>query len=230
MPHPNRKGCDGGGTSGFDSVTSHATGRQASTAPQPRRGRFRCYPVGPLFGISTRIIVPRPRDCPPPMSSREYQEILAAWNANAVNRPAALTLAQLREWMSAPTEPAPGTATIQPVNAGGVPAEWVCGPAADPDRRLLYLHGGGYVSGGAACYREFTAVLSNATGCAVLATDYRLGPEHPFPAAVEDAVAAYCWMRAHGPAGEHPAPRTFIAGDSAGGGLTLAALLALRDA
>ena len=163
------------------------------------------------------------------MASKEYQRILAEWMANARNRPATIDVPLLRQWMSGVTEPAPGTATIMPVDAGGVPAEWVCGTKADPDRRLLYLHGGGYISGSAAVYRDFTATLSNATGCVVLAADYRVGPEHPFPAAVDDGVTAHQWMRAHGPKGKRKAVRTFVAGDSAGGGLTLATLLALRD-
>ena len=163
------------------------------------------------------------------MASQEFYTMLAPWTASALRKPETIEISQLKKWMTGETAPASGTATIHPVDAAGVPAEWVCGTQADPDRRLLYLHGGGYVIGSAAFYRDFTATLSNATGCVVLAADYRLGPEHPFPAAVEDAVAAYQWMREHGRAGARAATRTFIAGDSAGGGLTLAALLALRD-
>lgn len=163
------------------------------------------------------------------MASREFYEMLAPWTENIANRPETLELATLRLWMSGETAPLPGT-SLHAVTAGGVPAEWVCSPGANPDCRVLYLHGGGYVSGNPANYREFTSELSQATGCAVLAPDYRLGPEFPFPAAVEDAVAAFTWMREHGPAGPSAATHTFIMGDSAGGGLTLAALLALRDA
>ena len=86
----------------------------------------------------------------------------------------------------------------QAVSAGGVPAEWLDGPGARPDRAVLYLHGGGYVLGGVDSHRDLIARLSAATGARGLGLDYRLAPEHPFPAAVEDAVArtASCSRRA----------------------------------
>jgi acetyl esterase/lipase len=111
----------------------------------------------------------------------------------------------------------------------GMPCEWVVAPGADPDVRLLYLHGGGYVSGSGANYLPLAAHISTAAQCAVLLPDYRLAPEHRFPAALEDCICAHEWMIASGPYGQAPAKATFIAGDSAGGGLTLATLLALRD-
>ena len=120
--------------------------------------------------------------------------------------------------------------TIETTSAGGVPADWVSAPGADPSRRMLYMHGGGYTMGSAASHRRISGDLSRAAGCVVLNLDYRLAPEAPFPAAVEDAVAAYNWMLQNGPAGAAPAADTFIAGDSAGGGLALATLMALRDA
>jgi epsilon-lactone hydrolase len=122
--------------------------------------------------------------------------------------------------MLIPRPPA-GTRTT-PVDAGGVPAEWVETPAARADRRLLFLHGGGYRLGAPATYRHFTWRLATAARARLLAIDYRLAPEHPFPAALEDALAAYRWMLAGG-------ARMLIAGDSAGGGLALALLLRLRD-
>jgi acetyl esterase/lipase len=110
-----------------------------------------------------------------------------------------------------------------------VPCEWVVAPGADADLRLLYLHGGGFVSGSPGNYLPLAADLSAAANCSVLLPDYGLAPEHPFPAAIEDCVRAHEWMRHHGPAGPGPAKATFIAGDSAGGGLTLATVQALRD-
>ena len=95
--------------------------------------------------------------------------------------------------------------------------------------RLLYLHGGGYVSGAGAFYLALAAHLSAAAQCAVLLPDYRLAPEHPFPAGLEDCIRAYQWLTVTGPVGAAAAKATFIAGDSAGGGLALATLLALRD-
>ena len=117
--------------------------------------------------------------------------------------------------------------TLNRVDAGGVPAAWVEAPGADAGRVMLYLHGGGYVIGSIDTHRELAGRLSQASAARVLILDYRLAPEHPYPAAVEDAAAAYRWLLADG--GAEPA-RTVIAGDSAGGGLTVAAMLALRDA
>ena len=115
------------------------------------------------------------------------------------------------------------------VQIDGMPCEWVVAPGADPDLRLLYLHGGGYVSGSGGKYLPLAADLSAAAQCAVLLPDYRLAPEHRFPAAIEDCIRAHEWLIAHGPDGAATPGATFIGGDSAGGGLTLATLLALRD-
>jgi acetyl esterase/lipase len=115
------------------------------------------------------------------------------------------------------------------VAAAGVPCEWVLAPGADPDRRLLYLHGGAWTSGGLDSHRPLSARLSAATGAAVLAVDYRLAPEHPFPAGLDDCLAGYGWLRGHGPSGPAPARSVFVAGDSAGGNLTLALLFAARQ-
>jgi acetyl esterase/lipase len=124
------------------------------------------------------------------------------------------------------TFPSAGETKCTPVSAGGVPAEWIAGPGAADDRVILYLHGGGYVMGSIATHREMVARLSKASGARALALDYRLAPEHPFPAAVDDAVAAYRWLLSQ----NIKPSRIVVAGDSAGGGLTLATLVALRDA
>ncbi len=114
----------------------------------------------------------------------------------------------------------------EPVTAGGVKAEWITAPNAAADRAILYLHGGGYIMGSINTHRELIARLSKAAQARILALDYRLAPEHPFPAPVEDATAAYRWMLAQG----LKPSRIAVAGDSAGGGLTVAALVAFRDA
>ncbi len=114
----------------------------------------------------------------------------------------------------------------EPVTANGVKAEWVSAPDADPGRAILYLHGGGYVIGSINTHRSLAARLSRAAKARVLVIDYRLAPEHPFPAAVDDSVAAYRWMLAQG----LKASRIAVSGDSAGGGLTAATLVAIRDA
>src|SRR3712207_1184232 len=111
------------------------------------------------------------------------------------------------------------------VNAGGVPSEWVIPANADPDRVLVYLHGGGYLIGGIAEVREMVARIAGAAQARALIVDYRLAPEHPFPAAVEDSVTAYRWLLDQGIRPE----RIAVAGESAGGGLTVALLVALRD-
>jgi monoterpene epsilon-lactone hydrolase len=113
-----------------------------------------------------------------------------------------------------------------PVDAAGVPAEWITTPEALHERGIYYLHGGGYTLGSINTHREIISRLSRAARARALAIDYRLAPEHPFPAAVEDSTAAYRWLLA---IGVDPA-RLVIAGDSAGGGLTVATLVALRDA
>ena len=116
-------------------------------------------------------------------------------------------------------------ATVDEVNANGVPAEMVRADGASGDGVTLYLHGGGYVIGSPATHREFAKRLSAATGGGVLAIDYRLAPEHPFPAPVEDAVAAYQWLLEQG----YDPARISIGGDSAGGGLAVATLVSLKE-
>jgi acetyl esterase/lipase len=113
-----------------------------------------------------------------------------------------------------------------PVDVAGVRGEWVEADGASSDRAVLYLHGGGYVMGSFVTHRKLAGDLSRASGARVLMVDYRLAPEHPCPAGVDDAVHAYRWLRAE--VGD--AARLALAGDSAGGGLTVATLIALRDA
>jgi epsilon-lactone hydrolase len=120
-------------------------------------------------------------------------------------------------------------AEVRKVDAAGVPCEWLLARGSDPDSRLLYIHGGGWTAGGLESHRPLSARLAAATGCAVLAVDYRLAPEHAFPAGLDDCLAAYGWLRANGPRGAAPAASLFVAGDSAGGNLTLALLLALKQ-
>ncbi len=135
----------------------------------------------------------------------------------------------LRAGMGTRVPPTIKDVKLIPVKVGEIPCEWVLAPGADPEIRLLYIHGGGFVSGSGGRYLPLAAHISAAAKCAVLLPDYRLAPEHPFPAGLDDCVAAHEWMDAHGPSGPAPAKATFIAGDSAGGNLTLATLLALKD-
>ncbi len=119
----------------------------------------------------------------------------------------------------------PAPAPAQPVNDGAVKGEWLQ-LTADPRLTVYYLHGGGYVACSPQTHRPFTSALSRAANARVFALDYRLAPEHRFPAAVEDAVAGYRWLLNQG----LDSQEIVIGGDSAGGGLTMATLVALRDA
>jgi epsilon-lactone hydrolase len=116
--------------------------------------------------------------------------------------------------------------TVEPVNANGVRAEWTTTPSDARDAALMYLHGGGYVIGSLDSHRHLAAEAGRACGSAALALNYRLAPEHPFPAAVDDAVAGYRFLLGRGVA----PGRIALAGDSAGGGLVVSAMLALREA
>jgi monoterpene epsilon-lactone hydrolase len=119
----------------------------------------------------------------------------------------------------------PSGVDIEVVDANGVPAEFTRAPGARTDAALLYLHGGGYCIGSIRTHRSLAAQLARTTSLPVLSIGYRLAPEHPHPAAVDDAISAYQWLL-----DQRIAPaKLAIAGDSAGGGLTIATLLALRD-
>jgi acetyl esterase/lipase len=120
----------------------------------------------------------------------------------------------------------PADVSVKPVDAFGVRAEWTSTADADPSRAVLYLHGGGYVIGSLDSHRHLAAEVGRACGARTLAVDYRLAPEHPFPAPVEDTVAAYRYLLESGLRSD----RIALAGDSAGGGLVVGALLAIREA
>jgi phosphinothricin tripeptide acetyl hydrolase len=124
----------------------------------------------------------------------------------------------------ASAQPPPGV-EVRPTLLGGRPAEWITPHGGREDAAVLYLHGGGYCIGSLGTHRDLAARLAIASGCVVVTLDYRLAPEHPFPAGLDDARAAFAELTAGG----IPPQRLAIAGDSAGGGLTMATLLALRD-
>jgi epsilon-lactone hydrolase len=119
----------------------------------------------------------------------------------------------------------PAGIDISPVTIDGIPAEWILPSGATRDRIIFFLHGGGYVSGSCSDHRIHVAKFVKGTGLAALLFEYRLAPEHPYLAAIEDSLAAYQWLLHQGVS---PSDIVF-AGDSAGGGLALALLLALRD-
>ncbi len=161
--------------------------------------------------------------------SREGAEYLEKLRKGTPFGTSSFDLEALRRGMGVRNEPRIQGVRLLRANVGEIPCEWVLAPGADPDVRLLYLHGGGWVSGSGGNYLPLAADISEAAGCAVLLPDYRLAPEHRFPAGLEDCIAAHNWLTANGPFGPAPCAATFIAGDSAGGNLTLATLLALRD-
>ena len=158
------------------------------------------------------------------MASEQNQKVIELIKSRPMNPNASIEAR--RAGMEKISERVASDISCTPVDVGGIRGEWVSAPGADPNRAILYLHGGGYVTGSIVTHRAMVARMSRASGARVLIIDYRLAPEHPFPAAVQDATAAYKWMLAQGLKPAHIA----IAGDSAGGGLTIAALLALRDA
>lgn len=160
------------------------------------------------------------------MSISEIGSIVALLRERARKIPA--TIPELREDFERFTGEIPvvaGTKTSE-TTANGVPATWVSTPGVDQKHAVLYLHGGGYVIGSPRSHLPLIARVSSGAKARCLAPDYRLAPEHPFPAAVEDAVSAYRWLLEHGM--DHK--RIALAGDSAGGGLVIAALVAARDA
>ncbi|HEY2518473.1 MAG TPA: alpha/beta hydrolase [Streptosporangiaceae bacterium] len=122
--------------------------------------------------------------------------------------------------------PVPADVQVTAVTAGGVPAHWLAAPGADPGRVLLFLHGGGFEFGSVASDGELAARLGRASGMRVLFPEYRLAPEHPFPAAIDDVLAVWRWLRT----GQGlSATSLAVAGDSAGGGLAVSLLVATRD-
>jgi epsilon-lactone hydrolase len=179
---------------------------------------------GPLMTLAER------RDIP--ASDRPGQQLLAAIFRSTLRIlmkpmfhprvPTSLLRAGMRT-LTTTTLRAAGI-NIQPINLGGVPGE-AASPEQPGDRAVLYLHGGAYCVGSPATHRAITSHLARTSGATVFAIDYRMAPEHPFPAASDDALTAYRWLLENGYAPE----RVFIAGDSAGGGLTLATALQIRD-
>jgi acetyl esterase/lipase len=158
--------------------------------------------------------------------SQELQNIIHMIRENAPDRE--LSIEEMRqgmEFMASLSSPS-GDIECETLRVDGMNAEWISAPGSSADRVVLYLHGGGYVMGSINTHREMVSHISRATGARVLIIDYRLAPENPFPAAVEDAVKAFHWLLKEGFIPE----QMVIAGDSAGGGLTVATLVALRDA
>ena len=160
------------------------------------------------------------------MASQQFEKFLALVEANRA--PAGkVNVETMRTSMDQIGGRFPEGVTGRPAEVGGVPGEWIEADGAAQDAAVLYLHGGGYVAGSIDSHRNLLGHLAAAMQCRIFAADYRLAPEHPHPAPVEDATAAYRALVAD--EGLDPS-RLVVAGDSAGGGLTMATLVALRDA
>jgi monoterpene epsilon-lactone hydrolase len=159
------------------------------------------------------------------MPSQEHEAVVAMLQAAPLTE--APSLEEQRANYDAMLSAAPlgEDVTVEPVTIEHVAADMVSVPSSAANRVILYLHGGGYVIGSNVAYRGFAGRLARATSSRVCVVNYRLAPEDPFPAALDDAVMAYGWLRRQG----YAANRIVIAGDSAGGGLTLATLLKLRE-
>ena len=117
--------------------------------------------------------------------------------------------------------------TVEKINMEGIQAEWLIPfpSSAHSEKVILYLHGGGYITGSIEDHRMMCGLLANATETKVLIPEYRLAPEHPFPAALDDALKVYQWLLDQG----YSSTNMIIAGDSAGGGLSVATVLALKE-
>jgi len=134
-----------------------------------------------------------------------------------------------REFMEQIPEGREFDCEFRPVDAGGLTAEWVLAPGADPARRVLYIHGGAFIAGSPNSHRTITSRWSEVSGAAVLAIDYRLMPEHRRAAGIEDCRTAYRWILENGPDAAAPPQWLYVSGDSAGGNLSLSLAAWVRD-
>jgi len=161
------------------------------------------------------------------MTSQGFRDLLDYLNERGPSTNGNPSMAELRARVVALNERFfdPPPHAFEDVDAGGVGAAWVRSPEAEPGRVVVYFHGGGYGAGSVITHRDLTARVSKAARASVLSVDYRLAPEHRFPAAVDDGLTAYRWLLAEG----FSADRIAFSGDSAGGGLALGVGLACRD-
>jgi epsilon-lactone hydrolase len=152
------------------------------------------------------------------LAIERIRAVYRSWNRDT-------TVAQMRGDWDATFGGCTAPVTCEGVSAGGIDGEWISPANAPEDKAILYFHGGGFRIGSVSSHRDLIAQIALASGCRVLAINYRLAPEHRFPAALDDAIAAYRWMLDRGLKSGNVA----LAGDSAGGNLVLAAMLALRE-
>jgi monoterpene epsilon-lactone hydrolase len=163
------------------------------------------------------------------MASPELARVLAMLRSTQPRPGDPLDFERYRRFLTAMAPRPPNGVQVLRTEVAGRTVDWVVPDGADPGVRLLYLHGGAYVAGSVHTHRALAARIAKAAGCVGLVVDYRIAPEDPFPAALEDCIAAFGYIAHYGPDGAPVAPRSlFVGGDSAGGGLTLATLLETR--
>jgi epsilon-lactone hydrolase len=144
------------------------------------------------------------------MASQQLAKVLEILKSQP--RDPTASVERMRGAMEKVAERVASDVKCEPVNVNGIPAEWITPPGAAPDRVILYLHGGGYVMGSINTHRAMIARIARASQGRALALGYRLAPENPFPAAVEDAVSAYRWLLEQG----YKPAKIVVSGDSAG--------------
>ena len=174
----------------------------------------------------------RPADTSKPAPSAEHAAVVASLGTvseRLKTTPRRQHLALLRDYIDNVFSLDEAGLQFIPVDAAGVKAEWVLAPNVDTSRRLLYIHGGAYTMGSPKSHRRLTSKFSELANAAVLSIDYRLMPEHPRMAGVQDCRTAYRWLIENGPDGVSAASALFVAGDSAGGNLTLSLIAWIRD-
>jgi acetyl esterase/lipase len=163
------------------------------------------------------------------MSSPELARVLAMLRSTQPREGDPPDFERYRRFLTVMAPRPPNSVQVLRTEVAGRTVDWVVPEGADPGRRLLYLHGGAYIAGSVHTHRALAARIAEAAGCVGLVVDYRIAPEDPFPAALEDCLAALAYIAYYGPDGAPAEPRSlFIGGDSAGGGLTLATLLETR--
>jgi len=159
------------------------------------------------------------------MSQQQLERLIKSFQSLPPYNPDQTVEEMRRDYEQLCSAPLPDFIRAEPADTAGVKAEWLTTPAIDAGRAILYLHGGGYVLGNISTHRDLAGRISRAARARVLIIDYRRAPEHPFPAALEDSLAAYRWMLSNGvdPSG------LVVVGDSAGGGLAVATLVSIKE-
>ena len=159
------------------------------------------------------------------MPSKEYEVILEVLNSRQDTSGLSFEERRSNFEMEASQLPVAENVSCEPLSIDNIPAEWIVPAKASRRGVLLYLHGGGYCVGSIDTHRGMVSHIASESGTKALLIDYRLAPEHPFPAAVEDSTTAYKWLLSQGTASDD----IIIAGDSAGGGLAVSTLISLKE-